>query len=398
MITFGIRYVVSLVIPAARISHEQAYRDRWYAPQLPVAKIARPLRRWLHPLPHGPHACRMIIDTRSSRRRLITGLLLCSLSVSLPAQNTPAYTLHAQSNLTLIDLTAVDRDTLVPDRTLTREDLQIFDNGNPVPTKNLDQGSGSAFRPVLLWLITQCNMNHWTEEGSGFIAGNAAALKKGMTHLHANEMVAVAHWCDSGEVGVDLRPSLDHDAALPAIDAVLRPVFTKPSDTRPGELALQAMIRQTQEVSRQAPPNFIPVLLFLHGDQTGAPASEIEKLLEETLQSSSMLFLLNDGAIQSRGGTFLGIERSHMLRYLAEQTGGAAIVADSHNPDSYSEALATILDRLHDRYQIGFVPQKLDGKVHKLKVQLTPEAKKSHPRLLLKARAEYRATSPPDPR
>jgi hypothetical protein len=342
----------------------------------------------------------MTIVTRSkSLRRLITGLLVCSLTIPLPAQNSPAYTLHAQSNLTLIDLTAVDRDNLVQNRTLTRKDLQIFDNGNAVAIKNLDQGSDSAFRPVLLWLITQCNMNHWTEEGSGFIAGNAGALTKGMTHLHANEMVAVAHWCDSGEVGVDLRPSLDHDAALPAIDAVLRPVFTKPSDTRPGELALQAMIRQTQEVSRQAPlTHFIPVLLFLHGDKTGAPSSEIEKLLEETLESSSMLFLLNDGAIQSTGGSFLGMERSHVLRYLAEQTGGAAIMADRHNPDSYSEALATILDRLHDRYQVGFVPQKLDGKVHKLKVQLTPEAKKSHPRLLLKARAEYRAASPPDPR
>ena len=62
---------------------------------------------------------------------LIAGLLTCSSMASLPAQNGPAYTLHAQSNLTLIDLTAVDHSTFVPDKTLTRDDLQVFDNGHP---------------------------------------------------------------------------------------------------------------------------------------------------------------------------------------------------------------------------------------------------------------------------
>jgi hypothetical protein len=62
-----------------------------------------------------------------------------------------------------------------------------------------------------------------------FVAGNAGALTKGMTHLHPNEMVAVAHWCDNGEVAVDLRPSLAHDAAIPAVNEVLRRVYYKPS-------------------------------------------------------------------------------------------------------------------------------------------------------------------------
>jgi hypothetical protein len=326
---------------------------------------------------------------------LIVGLLAWSLMASLSAQNGPAYTLHAHSDLTLIDLTAVDHSTFVPDKTLTREDLQVFDNGHAVAVGNVDQGTDPALRPVLLWLVVQCNMAHWTEEGSGFVAGNAGALTKGMTHLHSNEMVAVAHWCDNGEVAVDLRPSLAHDAAIPAVNEVLRRVFDKPSNTRSGELALQTMIRQTQQVSRQTAPQFIPVLLFLHGDKTGAPPGEIDKLLEETLESSSMLFLLNDGAIQGWEDSFRG-ERSRVLQYLAEQTGGAAMMADRHNPDSYSEALASILDRLHGRYQISFVPQVLDGKVHKLKVQLTPKAKKSHPRLLLNSRAEYLTPSGPD--
>ena len=197
-------------------------------------------------------------------------------------------------------------------------------------------------------------------------------------------------------MAVDLKPSLVHDAAIAAVNGVLKPLFDKPSNRRTGEQALQAMIRQTQQVSQQAAPHFIPVLLFLHGDRTGAPPSEIDRLLEETLENSSMLYVLNDGAVQGWGGSLLGMERSHVLRYLAERTGGAAMIANRQNPDCYSEALAATLDRLHGRYQIGFVPQTLDGKVHKLKVQLKAEAKKSHPHLLLKQRAEYRAPSKAD--
>ena len=218
--------------------------------------------------------------------------------------------------------------------------------------------------------------------------GTVQSITEGRMSLRMDD---VAHWCDNGEVAVDPRPSRAQDAAIAAVNGVLKPVFDKLSNSRPGELALQAMIRQTHQLSQQAAPHFIPVLLFLHGDRTGAPPGEIDKLLVETLENSSMLYVLNDGAVQGWGGSLLGMELSHVLRYLAEQTGGAAMIANWQNPESYSEALAAILDRLHGRYQIGFVPRTLDGKAHKIKVQLTAEARKSNPHLLLKERAEYRA-------
>lgn len=321
------------------------------------------------------------------------GLLLWGLAARPQEAGGPTYTLKAQSNLALLDVVAVDHNSLVPDRTLTQADFVLLDDGKPVPIASLDRDSAAAMRPLLLWVIVQCRMPDWQEEGSGFMGGTAEPLAKGLTHLHANEKVAVAHWCDDGHFAVDLHPTLDHGAVIPTTGKAMLTKLNSGRELREGEIALQKMLRLTQEVSRNEAPGFMPVLLFLHGDKTGAPPREIDKLLVETLESNAVLFLLNDGALMGWSLPPDIPERSHVLRFLSEQTGGAAMAVQSGtgDRDGYSEALAAILDRLHGRYQIGFVPQKLDGKVHSLKVELTPEAKQMHHGLSLMAHSSYRA-------
>jgi hypothetical protein len=48
-----------------------------------------------------------------------------------------------------------------------------------------------------------------------------------------------------------------------------------------------------------------------------------------------------------------------------------------------------IIVRLHFRYELGFIPPKLDGKRHELKVELTKEAREKHKGIRLKFRPEY---------
>lgn len=326
------------------------------------------------------------------------GLLALGLGARGQQEAGPTYTLQAKSNLTLLDVVAVNHNSLLPDKTLTQADFVVLDNGKPMPIVSLDKNSAVAVRPLLLWVMVQCRMPNWEEEGSGFMGGRTEPLAKGLTHLHQHEMVAVAHWCDDGNYEVDLPPAFDHGAMFAAANAAMLTRLTSPRDYREGEVALQQMIRLTQETSAKDAPGYMPVLLFLHGDQTGAPGHEIDKLLVETLERNAVLFLINDGAFMNWSLPPNNPERSHVLRFLSEQTGGGAMVVQSGtgDPDGYSEALAAILDRLHGRYQVGFVPQTLDGKVHTLKVELTSEAKKAHPGVFLSARATYRAPAAGD--
>jgi hypothetical protein len=48
-----------------------------------------------------------------------------------------------------------------------------------------------------------------------------------------------------------------------------------------------------------------------------------------------------------------------------------------------------ILVQLHFRYELGFIPPTIDGKRHKLKVELTKEAHEKYKGIRLKFRPEY---------
>jgi hypothetical protein len=51
--------------------------------------------------------------------------------------------------------------------------------------------------------------------------------------------------------------------------------------------------------------------------------------------------------------------------------------------------LGEILEQLHFRYELGFKPEALDGKRHKLRVTLTDAVKNRHKGVRLKHRPAY---------
>ena len=79
-------------------------------------------------------------------------------------------------------------------------------------------------------------------------------------------------------------------------------------------------------------------------------------------------------------------EQSEISHYVAEQTGGQYLTAAAKD---YATALDMILMQLHFRYELGFIPPSLDGKRHKLKVELTKEAHEKYKGIRLNFRPEY---------
>jgi hypothetical protein len=60
----------------------------------------------------------------------------------------------------------------------------------------------------------------------------------------------------------------------------------------------------------------------------------------------------------------------------------------SVTPETYASGLEEILLQLHGRYELGFKPETLDGRRHKLSVKLV-DGVKDHKRVRLRYRAAY---------
>lgn len=76
------------------------------------------------------------------------------------------------------------------------------------------------------------------------------------------------------------------------------------------------------------------------------------------------------------------------IKTLAEETGGEVL---DDKPETLDRAFNTLIDHMRTRYQLGFVStnKKRDGSLRKLKLEITPTAKKSQGELVVKTRRAY---------
>jgi len=323
-------------------------------------------------------------------------------------------TLHVSSTLTLVDVIAANKKTGLhtrePITDLKREDFRIFDNGHEMPIESFDIGAEHTARPIALWLIVQCNDDQPPGHHSMFLHGKTGFLKPALADLAANDLVGVAHWCDNGDAVLDLGAGHDTDAALGKVEEILDRKAITGTQTRTGELAMQRMIRLVLQDTDERVTQREPIFLFLYGDRSGTHAGEAESILEDLLESSAMVYGLNDGTWYATTGTnpagppsifsadptatmpttHFGpdVEMTrHLVHYYSHETGGE--VYSTLEPTHFSDTLDALLTQLHLRYTIGFTPLKLDGKRHHLKVELTSDAHKRFKAAELQFRLEY---------
>ena len=72
------------------------------------------------------------------------------------SQPSPEITFHSSSNLVLVDVIARNAKNDLPDKTLKRDDFQIFDNGHSVSIETFDSGAQFTSRPLAIWFVVQC--------------------------------------------------------------------------------------------------------------------------------------------------------------------------------------------------------------------------------------------------
>jgi len=320
-----------------------------------------------------------------ARSGLVSGaVFLFTLAPVLAQQNPPPppeSTFHSSSNLVLVPVVALKNG--LPDRTLKRDDFQVFDNEHPVSITTFDSGAQFSTRPLALWFVVQCSMSDWEKQGSGLFRGQIDRFKPALKDLDKEDSVAVAHWCDDGQSNLDLLPTKNIQEAATTLEQVLAPIVSPDNHERTGELALQKTLQLIIDATRSVTPEPVPVIIFLYGDYSGMPKSEADHFVDELLETSAVAYGLKDR--RSPRIHLLG-EQGAVAHYIATETGGEYLRV---TPDSYATGLSQILQQLHARYELGFKPETLDGKRHKLTVKLSDAAKKQHKGVRLRYRLAY---------
>jgi hypothetical protein len=312
----------------------------------------------------------------------IAGLLYLTTIVAAALAQTP--TIRVQSSTVLVDVISQDLKSELPIRDFKKEDFRMFDNRHEVQIATFD--AGADVRPIALWLVVICNEGGIVGASAEFV-GKESLFRSALDRLEKHDTVGVAHWCDNGETQLDLLPTEDRDSPLRVLAESLKPIpFRGGTDDTDavGEEAFRKMIRLIIRDAYQRNPRPLPVIVFLHGDHTGQPRHELDKLLDDFLETSGIVFGIRDD--RSAGLLFLLGEQAKIMHYMAKRTGGQYYSAP---PPGYAAALDAVLTQLHFRYELGFIPPAIDGKRHELKVELTKEAKEEHKRVRLRFRPEY---------
>jgi hypothetical protein len=312
----------------------------------------------------------------------IAGLLV--LTTIVVAASAQAPTIRVQSSLVLVDVISQDLKSGLPIRDFKKEDFRVFDNRHEVPIATFD--AGADMRPIALWLVVICNEGGVVGASAEF-GGKESLFRSALDHLEKHDTVGVAHWCDNGETQLDLLPTEDRDSPLHVLAESLKPIPFRggTGDTDAvGEETFRKMIRLIIRDAYQRNPKPLPVIVFLHGDHTGQPRHELDKLVDDFLETSGIVFGIRDN--RSARLLFLLGEQAKIMHYMAKHTGGQYFSAP---PPGYAAALDAVLTQLHLRYELGFIPPAIDGKRHELRVELTKEAKEEHRRVRLRFRPEY---------
>ncbi len=316
---------------------------------------------------------------------VLFGLFLGFTNFTVTAQERPTF--HSSSSLVLIDVIAQDKKTGASFDQLKLDDFEVFDNDHPVKLTSLDQGD-MQMRPLSLWFVVICPEREWIDEGSGFFKDKVPLLTPALAHLNQDDTMGVAHWCDNGSVGLDLAPTKNREAPLLVLEQVLQtPAIEHPWPAPLGQIALERMMQLIGDNARRTIPQPLPAIVFIHGDQTDLPEARARQMAEGLLATSAIVCGFNNGV------TYIGDRavledgnRFHVIHFMATETGGQVIAAKH---ESYADALARIVDELHHRYDLGFVPPAVDGKYHSLKVKLNGEARHKYSNLILRYRAGY---------
>jgi Ca-activated chloride channel family protein len=291
-----------------------------------------------------------------------SALAICVLGGAAAGQQPTVF--RGTTDAVQVFVTVTDRDgRLVP--SLTRNDFEIRDEGNPQPITLFDN------TPQPIRLIVMLDV-------SGSMEGNLpllrAAAEQLVARLRPADVVRLGTFGheitisptftrDPGQLLEALPKAIAPDAPTPlwrALDIALK-AFEIGSDTRPVILVLSdgkdsgpvgfspRFVSQAEVIDRAREDD---VMIYAVGMRSRGPRPMAPGMGRGGLQAMLTADLPDPG-----------------LARVAQETGGG--YTEIRFGQDLAAAFTRVADELHAQYLIGFAPPKRDGKVHEIEVRVT---------------------------
>jgi Ca-activated chloride channel family protein len=300
----------------------------------------------------------------------------CILVGPTAAQQQPTFKSGARN--VAVYATVESKGRLVPD--LKQEDFEVRDNGKPRPIAVFS----SEVQPISVVMML---------DRSGSMRGNF-----GIVQAAGEAFVRALLPSDKARVGSFAEKiQIDPENFTSDKNELIRVLRTKLQEQGPTPLwnSVDAAIESLKPQDGRR-----VVLVFTDGADNPQNFKlnnmSFMDIMLRAQRSDVMVYAIG---LESRGyggggggmgggginGGFGGGDRPDPgLSSIAEETGGGYF--ELERAQDLATTFARVADELHRQYLIGFEPEKLDGKMHKLEVKVkTPGAK-------VRARKEYQAT------
>ena len=122
------------------------------------------------------------------------------------------------------------------------------------------------------------------------------------------------------------------------------------------------------------------ILLFTDGDVKGSRLAGLVDVIKRAQSEEVMIYSV--GLRSHILGTITNPDKG--IKKLAEETGGGYFLLS--DAADLNATFTRVADELHRQYVLGFTPQLLDGKLHKLDLKVTQA------NMVARARTSYMAT------
>jgi VWFA-related protein len=292
-------------------------------------------------------------------KRVLVAAAVWALALAAPTsgQQAPTFRSGVQTVPLYATVVAKADGRLVAD--LEEKDFQIYDNGKLQTITNFEK----AIQPVTVMV---------TLDTSGSMTMSLGLLK------------------DAAEAFV-IRLLPDDKARLMNFDdkITLSPRFTSSRDdliryihediqygnaTRLWDAVDASMTALTPIKERKV------ILLFTDGDDSGSRQAGLDDVIKRAQTEEVMIYSI--GLRSHILGTITNPDKG--IKRLAEETGGGYFLLTS--AADLNATFTRVAEELHRQYVLGFTPQTLDGKLHKLELKVTQA------NMVARARTSYMAT------
>ena len=279
--------------------------------------------------------------------RRIAAALIATTTLALSATAlAQKQTIKVSTETVAVYVTATDAEKrLVSD--LVLEDFEILDNGKPVDINIFEN------KPVPITVVVMIDT-------SGSITASLGLVKEGaeqfLLRLLPDDMAQVGEFSDK----IKFHPGNfigDRDRLIYLLKHELD--FGYP--TRLYDAVDESIERLLPVDGRKV------VLVFTDGDDTASKIG-VGKVMDKAREKDVMIYAVGLQTEYFAGQQRVRSSPDRGLKLLAEDTGGGYF--ELKKTAELGETFTRVAQELHSQYVLGFSPQTLDGKVHKLEVRV----------------------------